>query len=204
MGKLGSLKKLKQAYLQKMFPQSGERVPQVRFAGFSGDWVERKLGEVAEVVGGGTPDTGNSEYWDGDIDWYSPTEIGESIYAFDSQRKITELGLKKSSARILPPDKTILFTSRAGIGDTAILKKTAATNQGFQSLIVNDDFDVYCLYSLSNEIKNYALKNASGSTFLEISGKNLAKMSLYLPCKAEQQKIGNFFRILDNLIELHR
>ena len=198
--KLDSLKKVKMGYLQQMFPQEGESVPRVRFVGFTGDWKQRNLGEVAEITGGGTPDTTNFDYWDGDFDWYSPVEIGKEIYAFGSQRKITELGLKKSSAKILPANRTILFTSRAGIGDMAILKNPAATNQGFQSLVVNDNYDVYFIYSMGSRIKEYALKNASGSTFLEISGKGLSKMEVLIPSAEEQYIIGNFFHNLDEQI----
>ena len=198
--KLDGLKALKKAYLQQMFPQNRESVPRLRFSGFTGDWQEQKLGDVAEITGGGTPDTTNSEYWDGDIDWYSPVEIGGEIYSYSSQRKITELGLKKSSAKILPADRTILFTSRAGIGDMAILKSPAATNQGFQSLVVNSDNNVYFIYSMGSKIKEYALKNASGSTFLEISGKGLSKMDILVPSKDEQDAIGQFFHNLDERI----
>ena len=86
--------------------------PEIRFKGFSEEWEEKKLGEVAEIIGGGTPSTSIPEYWGGEIDWYSPTEIGPNIYAEGSVKKITEMGLQKSSAKVLPPNKTILFTSR--------------------------------------------------------------------------------------------
>ena len=92
-------------------------------------WEECKLRELSNIVGGGTPSTSNPEYWDGDIDWYAPAEIGEQSYVSKSKKTITKLGLKKSSARILPVG-TVLFTSRAGIGNTAILAKEATTNQG--------------------------------------------------------------------------
>lgn len=201
---LDTLKQTKQGFLQKMFPKDGDAVPELRFSGFNEGWQLHKLNEVAEIIGGGTPKSGTSEYWNGDIDWYSPTEIGKEIYAFDSQRKITELGLKKSSAKLLPANKTILFTSRAGIGDMAILKKDAATNQGFQSLVINDDYDVYFVYSLGSKIKEYALKNAAGSTFQEISGKVLGEMHLFLPNLEEQIQIGKFFKQLDELITLQQ
>ena len=105
--------------LQKMFPKEGEKVPEIRFSGFTGDWKQRKLGDVAEIIGGGTPKTSINDYWDGEINWYAPAEIGNLIYVSSSQRKITKLGLNKSSAKILPVG-TVLFTSRAGIGKTAI------------------------------------------------------------------------------------
>lgn len=85
-------------------------------------WEQRKLGELADIVGGGTPSTNNDEYWNGDIDWYSPVEINNQIYVSGSKNKITELGLQKSSAKVLPIG-TVFFTSRAGIGKTAILAK---------------------------------------------------------------------------------
>ena len=145
--KLESLKAVKKSFLQKCFPKAGEKVPEMRFAGFSGDWEEKKLGEIADIIGGGTPDTNNEEYWNGDIDWYSPAEIEENqIYADKSERTITELGLQKSSAKILPANITVLFTSRAGIGKTAILRKPAATNQGFQSLVLKNETDTYFVY----------------------------------------------------------
>lgn len=200
---IDTLKQMKQGFLQKMFPKEGESIPEIRFSGFSGEWEETKLSEMVEIFGGGTPSTNVPEYWDGDINWYSPAEIGNEIYVSDSKRNITELGLKKSSAKILPANKTILFTSRAGIGNMAILKKDGATNQGFQSLVVNDENDVYFLYSLGKKIKEYALKNASGSTFLEISGKKLCKMELLIPQLNERIKLGNFFKQLDETIVLH-
>lgn len=92
--KLDLLKEQKKSYLQKMFPKNGEKVPELRFAGFAGDWEERKLGEVADIIGGGTPSTNVSEYWNGDIDWYSPVEIGNQIYIGESQKKITGLALR--------------------------------------------------------------------------------------------------------------
>ncbi|EJB8574798.1 restriction endonuclease subunit S [Vibrio parahaemolyticus] len=203
--KHSKLQQLKQAMLGKMFPKTGTNLPEVRFAGFSGNWVSKTLGiDVATVIGGGTPNTMDNRYWNGDIDWYSPTEIGFSPFAYSSVKKITRLGLKNSSAKILPKDKTILFTSRAGIGDMAILKNEATTNQGFQSLVLNEGYDTYFIYSMGHLIKDYALQNASGSTFLEISGKTLGKMKVKIPSLTEQTKIGQYFQNLDNLIALQQ
>lgn len=202
--KLDKLKKLKLAYLGKMFPKKGVRVPEVRFKGFSGDWEEKTLGSIAEIVGGGTPSTSNPDYWNGSIDWFSPTEIGESPYAECSRKKLTQKGFDNCSANMLPALKTILFTSRAGIGDAAILKVDACTNQGFQSIVLKDGIDTYFIYSMTPQIKDFALIHASGSTFLEISGKVLASMPILHPSLPEQQKIGAFFQNLDNLIGLQQ
>ena len=114
------------------------------------------------------------------------------------------MGLQKSSAKLLPAFKTILFTSRAGIGDVGIITEESATNQGFQSLVVNEETDVYFLYSYSDQIKKYALKHSAGSTFLEISGKELGKMDLSIPSLPEQSAIGSLFRTLDDLIASYK
>ena len=181
-----------------------KKSPQLRFEGFTDDWEERKLGELSNIVGGGTPSTSNSEYWDGDIDWYAPAEIGEQRYVSKSKKTITELGLKKSSARILPVG-TVLFTSRAGIGNTAILGKEATTNQGFQSIVPNPNkLDSYFIYSRTNELKRYGEVTGAGSTFVEVSGKQMSKMPIMIPELSEQKKIGSFFEQLDNTIALHQ
>ena len=167
-------------------------------------WEQRKLSEVAEIVGGGTPSTNIPEYWDGDIDWYAPAEINDQIYVDGSERKITKLGLEKSSAKILPADITVLFTSRAGIGKTAILRRSGATNQGFQSMVLNDETNPYFVFSISKFIKEEAERVASGSTFAEVSGKMLGNLAFMFPTKKEQDKIGEYFSNLDNLITLHQ
>ena len=198
-------KTLKKYMLQKMFPQNGHSVPEIRFSGFTEDWEQRKLGELAEIVGGGTPSTSVDSYWDGDIDWYAPAEIGEQIYLKSSQRKITEEGLNKSSAKILPVG-TVLFTSRAGIGKTAILLKEGCTNQGFQSIVPNKDkLDSYFIFTRSEELKRYGETVGAGSTFVEVSGKQMVSMELMMPTTMdEQQKIGEYFSNLDHLITLHQ
>lgn len=178
--------------------------PKIRFKGYTDEWEQRKLGELAEIVGGGTPSTSVDSYWDGDIDWYAPAEIGEQIYLKSSQRKITEEGLNKSSAKVLPVG-TVLFTSRAGIGKTAILLKEGCTNQGFQSIVPNKDkLDSYFIFTRSEELKRYGETVGAGSTFVEVSGKQMANMELMMPTiMDEQQKIGEYFSNLDHLITLH-
>jgi len=195
---------VKKSMLDKMFPKPGEIEPEIRFAGFTDPWEQRKLGDIATIVGGGTPSTNNDAYWDGDIDWYSPAELGEQVYADRSVRRITQAGYDSCSATLLPAGKTILFTSRAGIGNTAILRRSACTNQGFQSLVMNDDIDVYFVYSMTDRIKKFAEQKASGSTFLEISGKGLAAGEFVFPSKDEQTAIGSMFKQLDHLITLHQ
>lgn len=197
---LTNYQSLKATMLSKMFPKAGQTVPEIRLDGFEGEWEEKKLGEIVDIVGGGTPDTNVKEYWNGEINWFSPTEVGNSIYLDTSEKRISELGLQRSSAKILPASRTILFTSRAGIGSVGIITKDSTTNQGFQSLVTKQGIDIYFLFSYSSEITKYALKHAAGSTFLEISGKELGKMDIIIPTYDEQQAIGVYFSNLDQLI----
>ena len=202
---VNKIKLVKNGCLSKMFPQKDDTVPEMRLPGFTEAWEQRKLGELAEIVGGGTPSTSMGSYWDGDIDWYAPAEIGEQIYLESSQRKITEKGLNKSSAKILPIG-TVLFTSRAGIGKTAILLKEGCTNQGFQSIVPNKEkLDSYFIFTRSEELKRYGETVGAGSTFVEVSGKQMADMELMMPkTTLEQQQIGEYFSKLDHLITLHQ
>lgn len=179
-------------------------VPRIRFKGFTDPWEQRELGDVVEIIGGGTPDTNNPAYWDGDIDWFTPAEIGKSVYADFSKRKITEAGYNACSATMLPAYRTILFTSRAGIGSAAILRRSACTNQGFQSLVAIDGVDAYFLYSITPQIKRWAEIHSSGSTFLEVSGKVMASMPVQIPSPPEQRAISSLFSSLDGLITLHQ
>lgn len=179
--------------------------PQIRFNDFTDAWKQRKLGDIADIVGGGTPSTAVSEYWDGDIDWYAPAEIVDQIFVNSSQKKITTEGLNNSSAKMLPVG-TVLFTSRAGIGKTAILTKEGCTNQGFQSIIPHkDELDSYFIFSRTDELKRYGETVGAGSTFVEVSGKQMANMTISIPTTiGEQRQIGTYFHNLDNLITLHQ
>ena len=181
------------------------REPRCFLGSFDFSWEQRKLGDIADIVGGGTPSTGNQSYWDGDIDWYAPAEIADQIYANSSQKKITGLGYENSSAKMLPPG-TVLFTSRAGIGKTAILTRKGCTNQGFQSIVPHrGELDSYFIFSRTEELKRYGELVGAGSTFVEVSGKQMAVMELMMPpTMREQQTIGGFFQQLDNLITLHQ
>jgi type I restriction enzyme S subunit len=168
-----------------------KNVPILRFKEFNGEWEEEGLWTVGEIIGGGTPDTSKEEYWNGNIIWLTPTEI-KNKYIEDSERKITELGLRNSSAKLLPP-KTLLITSRATIGDIAIAMKECCTNQGFQSIIVNENNNYDFVYYDLLRYKDTFIKYSKGSTFKELSKNEMKKnkIKIHLNIK-EQQKIASF------------
>ncbi len=163
------------------------------------NWQRVRLGDIAEIIGGGTPSTQITSFWNGSINWFTPTEISITKYVHKSQRTITPLGLKKSSAKLLPIG-TILLTSRASIGDCAILKVVATTNQGFQSLIPLEKINNEFLYYLMLTLKNKLLKLASGSTFLEVSPNKIKNLLIPLPPLNEQIAIANILSDVDHYL----
>ncbi|GAA7663020.1 restriction endonuclease subunit S [Helicobacter pylori] len=167
------------------------------------NWQRVRLGDIAEIIGGGTPSTQITSFWNGSINWFTPTEIGITKYVYKSQRTITPLGLKKSSAKLLPIG-TILLTSRASIGDCAILKVVATTNQGFQSLIPLEKINNEFLYYLILTLKNKLLKLASGSTFLEVSPNKIKNLLIPLPPLNEQIAIADILSALDRYLHALR
>ncbi|WRA14577.1 restriction endonuclease subunit S [Helicobacter pylori] len=163
------------------------------------NWQRVRLGDICEIIGGGTPSTQITSFWNGSINWFTPTEMGITKYVYKSQRTITPLGLKKSSAKLLPIG-TILLTSRASIGDCAILKVAATTNQGFQSLIPLEKINNEFLYYLILTLKNKLLELASGSTFLEVSPNKIKNLLILLPPLNEQIAIANILSDVDRYL----
>ncbi len=153
-------------------------------------WQIKKLGEVGEIVSGGTPSTKVSEYWNGNISWISPADLSgysEKII-FKGRKSITESGLINSSARLIPKG-SILFSSRAPIGYVVIAGNEVCTNQGFKSIVPSKSiFNEYLLYFLKASKQN-AEKVASGTTFKEISLKAFSQLEIPLPPLPEQQVI---------------
>ena len=182
---------------------SEQFVPEIRVAGFDEPWHGKRLQDLVDVVGGGTPSTAVPAFWGGEIDWYSPSEIGTSSTAAPSRQKITKLGLESSSAKILPGGRTVLFTSRASIGHAAVLDHDAATNQGFQSLVVKQGTDVQFMYAMTSDIAEYACSQATGSTFLEVSSKALRQMEVVVPSAREQSAVGTALQRFTRAIEEH-
>ena len=173
-------------------------VPHLRFPEFTEEWNSKSLIDLANVIGGGTPDTTVKSYWDGEIQWFTPSEIGKSKYVDLSIRTITEEGLNNSSAKLLPSG-TILLSTRATIGECSLSLRKCATNQGFQSLVskkCNTDF----LYYLIQTKKKDLIRKSCGSTFLEISANEVRKIQVSVPTEVEQQRIAELLSLIDERI----
>ena len=170
----------------------------MRFPEFNGEWETKSINDLADVIGGGTPDTTVKSYWDGEIQWFTPSEIGKNKFVDASLRTITEDGLNNSSAKLLPPN-TILLSSRATIGECSLSLRECATNQGFQSL-VSKKCNVDYLYYLIQTKKKDLIRKSCGSTFLEISANEVRKIQVSVPSDVEQQKIAELLSLIDERI----
>ena len=152
-------------------------------------WDVVTLGNEFRIESGGTPDTSIPEYWDGDIKWVTLVDIPEVITGInDTARRITEEGLNKSSAKLLPKG-TVLVSTRATIGRIGVAEDEIATNQGFKNVIVNEDNNPYFVaHMLKRKVPEMILL-ASGGTFKEISKTNFATIQIPLPPRKIQDKI---------------
>ena len=168
-------------------------------------WQVGKLGKEVETMGGGTPSTKEPSYWEnGDIPWYSPTDLTKSgaLFSLDSEKKITKLGLKKSSAKLFPA-YSLLLTSRATVGVISINTKPSCTNQGFITIIPNKKFSVYYLYGwLLTKIELVKLL-ASGSTFPEISKSNFRDLDLTVATEEILDRYSQLVNPIFQKIELN-
>lgn len=172
-----------------------------RLPGFEGAWKAVSLGVLAEIRNGGTPSTTVPDYWDGDIPWCTPTDItrtsGKELVA--TARSITSSGLDSCGGSLLPAG-ALLLCSRATIGELKIAAMPVATNQGFKSLVcggsVNHEYLYYRLLPLKDEMAGLA----TGSTFLEISKRDVASIRIHLPQLAEQRAIANVLTDMDDEI----
>lgn len=186
----------KQAIRQGMMQQL--LTGRTRLPSFTAPWQEVTIGDLASVSGGGTPSTRVSSLWGGGIPWFTPAEIPESGAGVvtSSDRTITEAGLQKSAAKLLP-EGTVLVTSRASIGNCAIAGCPVATNQGFTSLVPKDRESTEFLYYWVQQHRARFVSRAAGSTFLEISGSKVAAIEVLAPGADEQSAIGTVLKDAD-------
>ena len=169
------------------------------------EWRKVKLGDIGEIISGGTPKTSIQKYWNGDVSWLTPKDFSINYLKYWSrgERSITEEGLKNSSAKLLPKG-TVLFTSRAPIGYVGISNKELCTNQGFKNIVVNSENSNEFIYYLLKFITPQLVNIAGGSTFKEISATDLKNFEVYIPdSKPFQEKIAKILSNIDKKIELN-
>ncbi|MGP4117953.1 restriction endonuclease subunit S [Levilactobacillus zymae] len=200
--KLAKLKELKQGYLQKLFPRNGSKFPQLRFAGFADDWEERKLGELGKIYTGNTPKTSDLDNWtdnkEGHI-WITPTDIDKLIMS-DSDRHLSEQGWSK--ARKIP-ENSVLITSIASIGKNTINAVPVAFNQQINAIVPEKNDSYFILSAMIKDTARFA--SVAGQTATAIINKTtFEKFQIATPSYEEQQKIGSFFKQLDDTITLHQ
>ena len=160
-------------------------------------WTFVRLKQIGDIVGGGTPKTNIPAFWDGSVAWITPADLSgyDSMYIAFGSRNISEEGLRSSSAQLMPTG-SVLYSSRAPIGYVAIASNPISTNQGFKSIIPYDmsmnQYLYYCLKARTDDIT----QRATGTTFKEISGSQMAETIIPLPPLNEQVRIVSYIKEL--------
>ena len=192
-------RQLKKAMLAKMFPANGEKIPQIRFKGFEGEWEKVVVGDLGDIVTGNTPTTSDKDnYAEDGLLWVTPTDIKKTITT-KTMKSLSEKG--KKSARLLPPN-SILVTCIASIGKNTLIVEWGSCNQQINALIPKKEFNPYFLFVLS-EFWSEKMKKIAGSGTMDIINKTqFSEIETMLPTIKEQTAIGNFFRQLDETIAL--
>lgn len=197
-------KKLKKYMLQKMFPQNGQTVPEIRFAGFTEDWEQRKLSDEFErfIV----PMRDKPKQFGGNIPWTRIEDI-EGKYLNDSLsgQYVTDETVKQMNLKIIPKD-SLIVSSSATFGVVAVVTQDLITNQTFIGLVPNDNetLDYWYAFFYSNGARRYMKSESAGSTIFYIARESFEKMPIKIPLKSEMLKIGAYFDTIDHLITLHQ
>ena len=203
--KLDNIKMLKKSLLQKLFPKDGEKIPELRFPGFTDAWEQRKLGDVVEkCYGGGTPQTSVEEYWTGNIPWLQSSNlVDDDVQSVKIEKYISKEAIDKSATKMIP-SHSIAIVTRVGIGKLVLMDESYTTSQDFLSLsnvMLEKQFMLYALYLL---LKNEKRKG-QGTSIKGITKEALLGKSIRFPkTSIEQHQIGNFVKLFDSLISLHQ
>lgn len=204
--KLDLLKETKKGFLQKMFPKNGAKVPEIRFPGFTGDWEQRKLGQVANYRRGSFPQPyGNKEWYDGEnsMPFVQVVDVGDNLRLVeDTKQKISELAQPKS---VFVAEGKVVVTLQGSIGRVAITQYPAYVDR---TLLIFESYkaemDEYYFAYVIQQLFEYEKTRAPGGTIKTITKEALSNFTISFPSIAEQKKLGKFFEQLDDTIALHQ
>ena len=203
--KLESMKLLKKSLLQKMFPKSGETVPEIRFPGFTAAWEQRRLSTISDkTFGGGTPKTSVEAYWNGTIPWIQSKDVNEDdVLSVIPQKRITEEAIANSATKLIPRN-SIAIVTRVGVGKLAYMPFSYCTSQDFLSLSklsINGMFATYAIYKMLQTAKH----ETQGTSIKGIPITEMLDKTIFVPYDTgEQETIGGFFKNIDQTITLHQ
>lgn len=198
--KLEKIKIMKKSMLEKMFPRDAESIPKIRFDGYTDDWEQRKVCNITTSYSGGTPKSGSTEYYDGDIPFIRSGEI----YSDKTELFITELGMKNSSAKMVHEGDILYALYGATSGEVSRAKLDGAINQAILAIIPNDDINANFLVEWfrkeKDKITDTYLQGGQGN----LSAQIIKELEVTIPSYDEQNKIGLYFEQLNTLITLHQ
>ncbi len=205
--KCDETKELKKYMLQKMFPKNGEKKPEIRFSGFTDDWEQRKVSEVAEIVAGGTPSTKISSYWEPkEVPWLSSGEVHKKFITF-TDNMISQEGMNNSSAKMIKENSVLIALAGQGKtrGTVAINRIPLTTNQSIAAMTFNDDIVpefVFC--NLENRYDEIRKMSSGDGARGGLNKQLVGDIEIPYTSFEEQKKIGTYFEQLDNLVTLHQ
>lgn len=200
-------KNLKKYMLQKMFPQNGAKVPEIRFDGFTYDWEQRKVSGVAKIIAGGTPSTKENSYWEPkEIPWLSSGEVHKKYITFTDDM-ISQIGMNNSSAKMVAKDSVLIALAGQGKtrGTVAINRIPLTTNQSIAAMTFNEDFiPEFVFYNLENRYDELRRMSSGDGSRGGLNKQLVGDIEIPYTEKEEQERIGSFFESLDHLITLHQ
>ena len=201
--KIEELKKLKKAYLSKMFPKKGCNVPEIRFPGFTGPWEQRKVFEIGNIITGSTPKTGISDNYGGEFLFVSPADIQGNRYVDETITTLTKKGFDQG--RKIRERASLFVSIGSTIGKVAQTSQESTTNQQINAVEPYDNFDDDFIFTSLENISESIKAIASNQAVPIVNKATFGETEIQVPSElAEQQKIGAYFRNLDNLITLHQ
>lgn len=205
--KCDETKKLKKFMLQKMFPKKDAKKPEIRFVGFTNDWEQRKVSDVAKIIAGGTPSTKENSYWEPkEIPWLSSGEVHKKYITFTDDM-ISQIGMNNSSAKMVAKDSVLIALAGQGKtrGTVAINRIPLTTNQSIAAMTFNENFiPEFVFYNLENRYDELRRMSSGDGSRGGLNKQLVGDIEIPYTEKKEQERIGSFFESLDRIITLHQ